>query len=434
MSDAKQSFERGGVAWLWITFVLLIGMGTLAIKLPAATPMHSPIGWVDAVYTMTSAVCVTGLTVRETGAGFTPIGQAILAGFVQLGGLAILIFGTVVAMRLGVCGRWGRRLSLRKIVGLAVAVTLAFEAIGAAAMVPLWPGDRELGERIGLSVFHAISAYCNAGLTTLPGGFESMRYHVIPHVVLAVLVVAGGIGLPVMVDVGRAIARRSAGISLHTRLVLTTTAGLFIVGMLLLAGADLSQHLRPPAQTANQPTRAALETARVGEIAADAGFMSLSARTAGFSTTPMHDLDRAQRVTLMGLMLVGASPGSVGGGMKTTTLAVLLLAGFATLRGRRRGARLAMMALTLAMSFVALVGLATLLLCVSEPYPVDALAFEAVSAAGTTGWSVLPGPLTAFGKVVIIMTMLAGRVGPLALVVVMARQAGGRLRAPVMLG
>lgn len=422
------------------TFALLIFIGTALLSLPRCAGSE-PVRLIDALFTSTSAVCVTGLTVRSTASGFSPSGQAVICLLIQLGGLGIVVFGATFAALLR--GTLSLRehvtvrdlldhssvADLRRFALRVVIITLAIEALGAALMYPLWPAPGEgplassPAHRAWLSIFHAVSAFCNAGFDITGASMVPYRFSAIPLAIIAALVILGGIGFPVLFDlwkwlrgvVRRGLTRRPAPrprLALHSRLTLIATGILLLggAGLLALGQAGAGRDLYDP----SIPGRAA-----------DAWFMSLTARTAGFNSVPMEQLSTASNVTLMALMAVGGSPGSTAGGFKTTTLAVLVLATIATLRARRETEvsgrsipeALVRKAGALALCMFALVLISTLLLCLAEPrLDPFKLLFEALSAATTTGLSLgVTAELSDPGKLVLIATMFLGRVGPLTL-------------------
>ncbi len=466
----SRKFHRPG-ALLPVSFLSMIMIGTLLVKIPVAVPPGQDLSWIDAAFTMTSAVCVTGLIVRDTATQFTPFGQAVVGVFIQLGGLGIVVFGSVLAMMLGTQRSLREDLSLRSMlhdlplrkvasyVRFVVATTIAIELIGAALLMPMWEGDLTEQHRFGLSLFHSVSAFCNAGFALQSDSLESYRYSFLAHGVVVPLIVIGGIGFPVLDDLWRwtcqqwrarrrlwrkgfsishPIGRRAHTLRLHTKLVLTTTAILYLGGVAVLTIGQLKPYVNEIFQqgvTANQDPLPPLTLRRVGGVVADAGFLSVSARTAGFNTVAMEDVSPVGRFTVMTLMTIGASPGGTGGGIKTATVALLVLTVMATSRNRRvteafsRGVReeLIRKAATLACAFIGLVAVTTGLLCLSEPYPFEKIFFEAVSAASTTGLSLGITPdLTAFGKITVMAAMFLGRVGPLTMVAVLmfAHQSG----------
>lgn len=436
-----------GAAALPLSFVGLIGACTLLLKLPACT--YGGISWIDAAFTATSAVCVTGLVVRDTATGFTHAGQAVILAFIQLGALGIVMFGAGLAVL------FRRTLSLRehasirqmlergtigdlrRFIVFVLLATLTIEAIGMGVLMPLWeaaPGATlSLGERAWLSAFHAISAFCNAGFDITGRSMVGQRNGALPYVGIIPLIIAGGIGFPVLSDLWRVLKARIAralrsrdrglladavpqsaaageGFSLHSRLTLLATGAMLGLGF---AGCLVAQSLSP----------SGADRSWHGELL-DAAFLSVTARTAGFNAMPMDELSPASQIVTIGLMLIGGSPGSTAGGMKTTTLAVLFLAILATVRGRSETeayARAIPEALVrkagaIALSMLLLVFGASFVLALTDPGPAGPIVFEAVSAATTTGLSLgLTTELSDAGRVTLIVTMFLGRVGPLAL-------------------
>lgn len=454
-------FARPG-ATLPLSFLFLIAVGTLLIKLPVCLPPGHTLAWLDALFTITSAVCVTGLVVHNTATHFTPVGQAIIGVFIQLGGLGIIIFGSMIALLLGRAFSVRENLNLsqmmqnlpihevRRAVRFFVIATLAIELVGAAALFPLWDdppdGPLSIERRAGLSLFHAVSAFCNAGFDITGNNLVPYRYALPTHAVIAPLIVIGGLGFPVLtnlldVAIHRArqlgrhrrpdqlgppdLARRR--LSLHTKLVLTTTAGLYLYGVAAIGVSQAMPYAYEAmgqGQTAHVDRPGAMTLGDAGRLLADASFMSIAARTAGFNSMPMDEVRPGGTFTLMTLMFVGGSPGGTAGGVKTSVVAVLLLSVLATLRrrpeteafGRAIADATVRRAGTLLFCYAALVVAGTLLLSFSEPFPFEKVAFEAVSAVTTTGLSLgVTADLTSFGKLVVIALMFLGRVGPLSL-------------------
>ncbi|MBK7404217.1 MAG: potassium transporter TrkH [Phycisphaerales bacterium] len=440
-----------------LSFMLLIAVGALLLKLPRAVPQGDSIGWVDALFTSTSAVCVTGLAVRNTAHGFTVEGQVVICLLIQLGGLGIIMFGSTLMMLLG------RNLSLRENQNLSqmlsdqpvhrllnygrfvLVTTVLIELTGAALLYARWDPAQHGGltphERIWLSVFHSISAFCNAGFDITGSSLEGYRHSFAAQGVLVPLIVLGGLGFPVLDNLLRLMRARlhrrlhphgpplpkgwtiaDSRLSLHSRLVLSTTAWLYLYGFFVIG---LAQFM-PLLEHAHAGDH--LTAARIFGTMADASFMSVTARTAGFNSVPMHELEPASIFALMTLMLVGGSPGSTAGGMKTTTLAVLVLSVVATMRQRREAEAygrsiadaLVRKAGTLGVCYFALIVGATVALSLVEPFDLEEIVFEVISAATTTGLSLGITPLlTPLGKLVIIAAMFLGRVGPLALLTVL---------------
>lgn len=418
------------------SFLAMIGVSAGLLLLPASTPRDDPIGVVDAVFTATSAVCVTGLVVRDTGTGFTPFGQAVIGVSIQLGGLGMMIFGSTLALLFGARLSYRENLTLsaalneypahriNRFVGFIVLTTLAIEAVAAAYMFVAWPGEG-LGwaGRAGMAAFHSVSAFCNAGFDLTGASMVPLRSHPIPYLGVMPLIVLGGIGFLALDDAWRTwFVRPAPGeprrrLSTHTRLVLWTTALLLICGAVVIFVAQLKTPGVAP-----------------GQRVLDAAFMSVTARTAGFNSVPMDELAPGSRFALMALMFIGGGPGGTAGGIKTAVFAVLALAVWSTVRGRDEVEvfgrslpdALVKKAAAVAFALAALVGVVTLTLDLIETIPFEALLFEVVSAASTTGLSLgateTIGPA---GRCVLAATMFLGRVGLLAFLASLLTGGGG---------
>jgi trk system potassium uptake protein TrkH len=435
-----------------LSFALLIVLGAGALMLPAATPVEAPLGPLDALFTATSAVCVTGLIVRDTASEFTRFGQTVILALIQLGGLGILFFGALLALAVGsslglramqAVGHAGEEgLSSRGVRRLLIFIALATmvaEAAGAAALYFGWPATWEgapsmetAADRVFHSVFFSVSAFCNAGFATSPNSVEGLRFHWTSLVVVCALITLGGLGFPALDEARYTLWRRARRLlrldasrapirmSLHARLVLTTSLCLYLVGV----GATLLGRM-------TQGGEAFLPAL------ADAHFLSVTARTAGFDTVAPGELGGFSRFAVMFLMFIGGSPGSTAGGVKTIALAVMLVSVWATIRGRPQAEifRRAIPdeAVKRAATLIVL-GLATIVAVASaliafegHRFEIDDLIFEAVSACGTVGLStgVTPG-LGTGGKIAVIAGMFLGRVGPLAVLVALVSVAARR--------
>ena len=462
-----------GIHPIWIligSFVVVILFGTSLLMLPKAVAQgKDPISFTEALFTATSATCVTGLIVRDTGADFTPFGQTVILVMIQLGGLGIMVFGTVFALLAG------RQLSIResllagqvlshgtigrigRMVGFAILTAFIMEVVGAAVMLPMWqqlsPGS-PWTTPVYRSVFHAVSAFCNSGFSLQSDSLQSLRGHWQVLGVMAPLIVLGGLGFPVLYDLARA-ARTAAGrllgrggstlqvFTLHSKLVLTTSLILLVLGAVVLLWVEHSTDTRQAYGAAQHvgeepapapPRGTAITNLTAPSEAGAAIFQSVTARTAGFNTVKMNDLSMGGKLWMCLLMIVGGSPASTAGGMKTATLAVLVLTVWSMLRRRERvegfrrsiAAQFVRKALTLAALYAALLVVVTLLLCISasgtrlnatstEPTFIQ-IFFEAASACGTVGLTCgVTESLTTFGRYVIIAAMFVGRLGPLTL-------------------
>ena len=416
-----------------VGFLAAIAVGTLLLALPVAHAPGFRLGLSDALFMATSAVCVTGLVVVDPGTALSPFGQAVLLLLIKAGGLGVLSVGALVAFtlgrRLGVVDRLGLQVQtsrlevggvVRFVRGLLL-VTTTIELLGALALWPAFARDHGLAAGAWQAVFHAVSAWNNAGFSLFADSLIS--YVGTPWVVAVVasLLVAGGLGLVVVTDVviayraqrarrtaaGRA-ARPRTTLTLHTRLALAATAVLVVAGVLGIAAIEW----RNPATLGALP---------LGTRWWAAVFHGLTPRTAGFHVLDVGAMSPAGQIWTALLMFVGGNPGSTAGGIKTTTVAVLVLTALAVARGRgdpvafgrTLGGALVARAAAVATGAVAILIGAILTLAITEPaVPVGALAFEAVSAFGTVGLSMgATGSLSEAGRLVIVLLMVVGRVG-----------------------
>ncbi|MCA8997899.1 MAG: hypothetical protein KDA80_12965 [Planctomycetaceae bacterium] len=439
---------------LVLSFVLLISVGTGILMLPICRETsefeaHTGAPFLTALFTATSAACVTGLIVEHTGNYWSFVGQLVILMLFQVGGLGIMTFGAFFA---AIAGR-NVRLSefatlrdlfsteglgdLRRLIFVILGYTLFLELIGAILLMGLW-SDLPWGQRVFMSVFHSVSAFCNAGFALTEDSFVGMAHHWQVRYAIPLLIIVGGLGFAVVYNLQQYVSialqrildrepfrlpHKRPRIRLTTRLVLVTT------GVLLVAGT-LGIYLLE--RTAADHHRIAWD---------DAWFQSVTFRTAGFNTVDLGQLQPGTKLLGILLMAIGASPGSTGGGMKTTVFAVTFVGLISVMRGRERvevfGRTLPAINLNraLAILFVTLISVmtTTLLLVTFEKRPdyfLDHM-FEAASAVGTVGVSsTIPldngemgsvtSSLSTPSRIVIIFAMFLGRVGPLTLLLALA--------------
>lgn len=422
-----------------LSFAALILLGTLLLQTPHAT--YDPgLSWVDALFIATSAVCVTGLTPVDVSAVLTAHGQWVLLGLIQVGGLGVMtltyFFAYFVAGGVSLRNRIGLQELLSEenlvhigtVLGLIVAFTACSELVGAMLIHQSLADASEAPENLPFfALFHSVSAFCNAGFSTLPGGLADPRVSgrgAFLGVIMG-LVVLGGLGFPVVKNFWeylRAVIRRRLGLRIatpprltaHSRLVLITSVALVVGGAVLVWVTEFAAGGGRAHVAADSPWLTAL-------------FHSVIARTAGFNVTPVESLLPASAVIVMFLMFVGGSPSSTAGGIKTSTLAVAFLSLRRVLLGRedieafgrRFPQELANRALSILIAAVAFVTVVSVALCVLHPdLPPENLVFEAVSAVATVGLSRATTPeLGDAAKLVIAFAMLVGRVGVLAFLV-----------------
>ena len=444
-------------AWMLLgSFLLLIAVGTFLLSVPAArAPGAAPWSFQDALFTATSAACVTGLVVRDVGADLSFRGQAIVLLLIQFGGLGL------VTMMLCITYLQQRALRMRQMalvrdllnveglgnlgrfLAYTVAITLLAELAGAAVLYAA--RDGEVGERLWWAVFHSVSAFCNAGFALSPDSLRSHAGSVPICLTVIVLVVAGGLGFPVLLDLLRfpvdtiPFVRRwrwtlgghglvpGSRLRLHTKLVLVTTAILIVAGAVTF--------------TLTESGGEALEGQGFGRRILSSVFQSVAARTAGFSTVDVASLQLPTLLILMMFMAIGASPVSTGGGMKTSSVAVLFLTLRSMLRNREPveafGRTIPRVMVNAAVAIVVLwvvaaMATAFLLAVTQKGIGFADLLFESVSAVSTVGLSTgVTKQLNGVGSGILCAAMLVGRVGPLAILwAVMSRPPALRYEYP----
>lgn len=318
-----------------VAFLLLIGVGTLMLSLPVSST-GKRIGLIDALFTATSAGCVTGLVVLDTGKEFSLFGQGVILLLLQVGGLGIMTLSTLFLLMAGrrpsLAGRLvikdaltdGEERSLPSLLRDVVLFTVIIEGMGAVLMFPRFLPGRSALQAAYLAMFHSVSAFCNAGFSLFQDSFISYRGDWPLNLTLCFLIISGGIGFLVLSELKRRrpFKRRSwARLSLHSKIVLSTTAILLVGGTLLILLMEWNDTLKG----LSLPDR----------ILA-AFFQSVTSRTAGFNTLPIGALANETLFLLLLLMFIGASPGSCGGGIKTTSFASLVALGISRLLGREK--------------------------------------------------------------------------------------------------
>ncbi|MCS6863970.1 MAG: potassium transporter TrkG [Gemmataceae bacterium] len=418
------------------SFTILIAFGTIGLKFLPGLYTGEPLNWLDALFTATSAVCVTGLNVIDPATALTLRGQAFVLLLIQLGGLGMLTFTSLVILALG--GRLSLRqealsagspmdvgqhpINPRQLLRDVIIFTVLFESVAAGILYLLWVPRLGWEGAAWPALFHSISAFCNAGFSTFSDSLMSFQQCPLTLLVLSVQIVAGGIGFLTLEELYlHAKARREQRnfrLSIHSRLVLVTTAVLLVGGWIVYICLEWN---------------AALSDLPAGHKLTNALFMSATARTAGFNTIDHAKASDAGNFTTILLMSIGGSPGGTAGGLKTTTLSLLLILAWSRFRGRdiasvwSRSLRKETTdrAVGLFVIAFATMTMGILLLTVTEsdsPHGGFLMRmFEAVSAFNTVGLSMgLTPHLSPAGRVIVIVLMFLGRVGPLALATALA--------------
>ena len=422
-----------------VSFVIVIALGTLLLSLPIAS-RYGRMRVIDAMFTATSATCVTGLVVRDTWTQFTVFGQAVILVLIQVGGLGLVtltsFFALAMRRRMGfrdlrvlgesvsADGYAQAKDVLRIVVGLAAL----FEGIG--ILLLLFAFVPQFGpEGIWVSVFTAVSAFCNAGISTLSGNMYdplvAQKYNL--HVWIALLIVFGGLGFPIVFNYLKLLRHLLVNTFkivigqqkhyIHTpRIININTYIVMISTLVLLAGGTFFYYLLEIDNTlAGLPFRGQLANAFLGAV---------TPRTAGFCVADMGTLTTGTLMLTLILMIIGAAPMSTGGGLKVTTVCVALLTAHNAARGKENVEirKREISPETIRRAFATIVfyfcwlGAAVWILSITEKdVPVFTLIFEVVSALSTVGLSLNFSPLLSIsGKLVIIFTMLVGRIGILA--------------------
>ena len=420
---------------LMLTYLLLVAVGSVLLVLPLST--HTPISWSDAIFTATSAVTVTGLVVVDTGAGFTLFGQAVILMLIQLGGLGIVTFAVLILSMLGLPIGLSPRIYLRnelnqtsmsdllRMALVILRVVVLFELAGTIALAFVFVPEFGWATGMWQAVFHAVSAFNNAGFGLFPDSFTRWAGHPIVNITVPLLIVVGGIGFSVLTDLYR--HRRWRLFSLHTRLMLAGTAVLAAWSIVTFAVLEWN----------NPGTLGQFQAA--GDKLMASVFQALTTRTAGFNSVDMAALTDSTALMFILLMFIGGGSASTAGGIKVTTFLVMLLATVAFLRRRsqpvafRRSLGHAEIMKVLALVSLALFVVATSTFVLSLGHDLDFidLLFEAVSAFGTVGLSRgITGELDQLGRGIIVGLMFVGRVGPLVLGMFLATRIPPRVRYP----
>ena len=407
-----------------ISFAFIILLGSAFLSLPIASSNAESIGFMNAAFTATSATCVTGLIVLDTGNDFSLFGKIIIFLLMQIGGLGIMTFSTAMIMLLGKQISIGGQSLLQGVLGEAnqsgminllkaiLITTFSFEILGAALLfIKFRTVLPDFQTALGYSIFHSVSAFCNAGFCLYSDSFTQFQNNWLINIIMISLIICGGIGFAVLLDIKNNILKKSPikSFSLHSKIVITSTIFLVVVGAILIFLFEYN----------NQFQNLPLKNGIIASV-----FQSVTTRTAGFNTINIVKIGYATSLLMIVLMFIGASPGSTGGGIKTTTFAVLILSVVSIIKGRedveifnrtishkvtKKVMSLVAIALTILITLI-------LVLCLSEKSSFEKIIFEAFSAFGTVGLSMgLTPNLTVIGKIAIIFLMYFGRVGPLTI-------------------
>lgn len=412
--------KLSGPRWLVLSFLTVIIVGSLLLQTPWAVQSGSR-NYIDALFVATSAVCVTGLVPVDTGTHWTVFGQIVIMLLIQIGGLGVMSFAAFFAFILGKKIHLSQRLVMQQSINISavggvvrvfkylLTFTFSIEALGALILTLRWIPEMGWGKALWFGVFHSISAFNNAGID-LFGGFRSLTGYssdITVNLVISTLIISGGLGFYVWYEIFN--YRKTRAFSLHSKVVLITTAILIVFGTLLLLLGEYNH---------------ALKGMPLGTKFLTAYFQSVSPRTAGFNTIDLNALFLSSQLLIILLMFIGASPGSTGGGIKTSTFAILWVAIYSQLRGKKDSEIFErrieytdiLQALTVALLAAAVLVIMTFLVSLTHQGELIRIIFEVASALGTVGLTLGLTPLlSTTAKILIITTMFLGRVGPLTL-------------------
>lgn len=428
----KKTFALSTTQIILLSFLATILLGSALLALPISSADGEAVPYLDALFTATTSTCVTGLVTLPTVSTWSVFGQIVILLLIQIGGLGIVTIMSGLMMLLNRKMGIGDRLiiqdafNLNTMSGLAKFVrnvlfgTLVIEGIGAILYMLVFVP--EFGPKgIWISVFNAVSAFCNAGIDIIAEN-SLCNYATNPmiNIVTSALIILGGLGYIVWWDMLRVIKSRSPKnrkifrhLTLHSKIAITFTAGLILVGAILIFAFEYANPLTIGKMSLFDKMQVAF-------------FQSVTTRTAGFASVPQENLTNASAAVSLLLMLIGGSPVGTAGGMKTVTIAVLVCSAFATIRnknsatlfGRRISEGSVKKAVAVVVAFFTICSVSTIfLMAASDASALDAV-YETVSATATVGLSrSLTATLGTFGKLVIIATMYFGRVGPISLAV-----------------
>lgn len=418
-----------------LSFLAIVILGTILLSLPQATKTGTRASLMDAFFTATSATCVTGLTVVDTGTYFSHFGQMVIISLIQIGGLGLMSFSTFFAVLLG------RKLTIRQnvvvqsaldsqsieglkqLVSAILILTFSIEMAGAGLLFWKFRFLENMSSLKALyySLFHAVSAFCNAGFALYPDNLSRFCPDLFVNLVIMSLIILGGLGFVVLLDFSK-IKHLKKGLSfffskiaLQTKLVLLITIILVVGGAAVIFILERNNVLSPLSLTNKWLA---------------SFFQSVTSRTAGFNTLDIAKMTDASLFFIISLMFIGASPGSTGGGIKTATLAILIAAIFSMCKNKnevsifgrvipRMAIRRVLIVFTLALLWLAI---AAFILTITERNSLGErsflkILFEVTSAFGTVGLSAgITSNLSVIGRLLICLTIFMGRVGLLTIV------------------
>lgn len=428
----RSAFRLTSTQIIALFFVAVIAIGTLLLCLPIASKSREWTPLLDSAFTATSATCVTGLIVRDTFTHWSLFGQLVILTMIQIGGLGVMtIIMTFSVFAKKKISLYERKLLMQsagtiraseiiRLLRQITKVTLICEGAGAVILATRFCPELGIVKGLYYSVFHAVSAFCNAGFDLMGryGQFSSLTpfySDITVNITVCALIICGGIGFIVWQDIVTH-GIKFKKYSLHSKIALTTSAALILSGWLIFFLVERNY---------------SLSTLSTGEKILAAFFQSVTSRTAGFNTVPLNRLSGAGVVLMSVLMMIGGSPGSTAGGIKTTTVAVMFFELIAAAKGdkdtvifkRRLEDDTVKRAGAIISAYTAAVIIALIAISSAENLPLSDVLFEVASAVGTVGLTVGITPsLSSFSHIILMLLMFAGRIGGLTIIVAFAER------------
>ena len=415
---------------IMLSFIGLIVVGALLLMMPFAHTPQKDISFLEALFTATSAVTVTGLSVIDIGTTFTIYGKLILLVLIQFGGLGVLTISSVlvllIAKRIGFYTKkivaeglnHNKSYDIYAVTKRVVYITLLFEAPGALCLFVSFIQDFPFGKALFFSVFHSVSAFCNAGVSLFPHSFEGYTYNVFVNIIITFLVIFGGLGFTTIIQAYEYLRKKRRRLDINSQFSIITTIIFLVAGTFLFFTLEYKNYYTLYGKSF------------FGQMLISF-FHSVSLRTAGFDTIPLEHLSSATILFCVTFMFIGASPNSTGSGVKTTTIGILFLGIKTALLNKnyiefsKRRISWKLFNKASALVFIAMMYVITMIVILTALEPdleFTKIAFELISAFSTCGLSTGITPqLGIFSKFILIFTMFLGRVGPLTIALALSR-------------
>ncbi|MDU5111779.1 MAG: TrkH family potassium uptake protein [Clostridium sp.] len=425
----KNKFKLNGVQILALGFLIAIFIGAILLSLPISSSSGESTNFLDSLFTSTSAVCVTGLVTLDTSSHWSTFGQTVIMTLIEIGGLGFMSFAVLISLILGKKITLRERLVMQeamntysiqglvKMVRYVLIFTVSVQFFGALLLSTQFVPEYGISKGIFYSIFHSISSFCNAGFDLFGTSLMGYSSNAVVILVISALIIIGGLGFTVLLEIYE--FKGIKKLSLHSKLVIITSLILIVGGTILMFLFELNN-------------KSTFGNMNIQDKLLNSFFASVSPRTAGFNSVVTTDMTMASKFLTIILMIIGGSPGSTAGGLKTVTCGILFLTVLSVIRGRedtevfgrRFTKEVVYKSFTIVFIALTLVIGVTMILSYTEVGAsfIDLL-YEATSALGTVGLTLgLTPKLSSIGKVLIMIMMYLGRVGPLTVMLALTRK------------